>query len=147
LCTNEDPSFYAQDLELDGPKMIVEWTVDEYGDDQVIIDEMGLLKVDHNMGSGVLIMTAGYTGLTRLGTSSSTIWIVRIVGLTQWMSGQRLWDMTSQNRFSAIVISGQMLIIMMATRRTFTWAIHLELSNYSSLRKSRQRANERCIIQ
>lgn len=51
--TNEDPSFYAQDFELDGPKMTVEWTVDKYGDEQVTVDEMELLKVDHDMGEWV----------------------------------------------------------------------------------------------
>lgn len=51
--TNEDPSFYAQDFEFNGPKMTVEWTVDEYGDEEVTTDEMELLKVDHDMGEWV----------------------------------------------------------------------------------------------
>ncbi|EON99517.1 hypothetical protein UCRPA7_4955 [Phaeoacremonium minimum UCRPA7] len=51
--TNEDPSFYDQDFDFQGPKMTVEWTTTEFGEEQAVTNEMELLKVDHDMGEWV----------------------------------------------------------------------------------------------
>ncbi|KAL6915005.1 hypothetical protein FSHL1_012678 [Fusarium sambucinum] len=51
--TNEDPSFYCQDFDFDGPKMTVEWTTTENWGEEVVTNEMELLKVDHDMGEWV----------------------------------------------------------------------------------------------
>jgi hypothetical protein len=49
------------------------------------------------------------------------------VSLIQSMSSQPVWEMTSRSRFSAIFISGQIMIGTVIDRRITMRDVHLEL--------------------